>query len=86
MARLAVEHVRQSESPVMHADALFELATVLQLCGKLAEALETMGESLSLHKAKGNGTGVARCEKWIAEWKKKGPAVADPAQATGPQN
>ncbi|WP_298830397.1 adenylate/guanylate cyclase domain-containing protein [uncultured Piscinibacter sp.] len=61
LARSAVELARRTESPMLQADALAELAAVLALAGRLDEALGHRAEALSLYEAKGNRVMAQRC-------------------------
>jgi ATP/maltotriose-dependent transcriptional regulator MalT len=54
LARSALELVRQTEAPTLQADALCELASVLQLNGKTGEALQVIDEAIGLYRSKGN--------------------------------
>ena len=64
LARSALEMVRRTEAPVLQADTLSELASVLRLAGKTDEARQTIGEALALYSAKGNIVAAARCSAW----------------------
>jgi tetratricopeptide (TPR) repeat protein len=63
LAKTAVEFVRQTEAPVLQADALSDLATVLHLAGKTEDAKATIEEAIALYTAKGNVVSAARCKK-----------------------
>jgi tetratricopeptide (TPR) repeat protein len=54
LARSALELVRQTEAPTLQADALCELASVLQLNGKTDEARQVIDEAIDLYRSKGN--------------------------------
>jgi class 3 adenylate cyclase/tetratricopeptide (TPR) repeat protein len=62
LAQSAVDLVRTTEALGLQADALFELASVLQLAGKGARADAAISEAAALYKAKGNVVALARCE------------------------
>jgi tetratricopeptide (TPR) repeat protein len=64
LARTAVELVRRTEAPVLQADALSELATVLALAGKAGEAYQVIEEAVALYLAKGNTVAAARRKTW----------------------
>lgn len=64
MARAAVEMLRETEAPNLKADALFELASVLGIAGKAAEARQAVEEAIALYAEKGNVANVARCSVW----------------------
>ena len=64
LARTAVELIGATEAPVLHAEALSELATVLALSGKLEEATQTIDRALGLYTAKGNTVFASRCRAW----------------------
>ena len=61
LARQAVELVRQTESPMLQADALAELATVLALADRDDEARAHRAEAIALYEAKGNRVMAERC-------------------------
>jgi tetratricopeptide (TPR) repeat protein len=63
LAMSAVDLVRQTEAPVLQADALWDLATVLQIAGKLADARAAVTEAIALYQAKGDVVSTARCKK-----------------------
>jgi class 3 adenylate cyclase/tetratricopeptide (TPR) repeat protein len=63
MARAAVEFVRQTEAPMLKADALSDLADVLQIAGKTEEAYRIIDEAMRLYAAKGNTVSAGRCKK-----------------------
>jgi class 3 adenylate cyclase/tetratricopeptide (TPR) repeat protein len=60
LARHAVEFARRTEAPMLQADALAELAAVLRLAGRHADAEATAGEAVALYEAKGNVVAVER--------------------------
>ena len=60
LARAAIDLARASEAPVLKAEALCELAEVLRLAGRDADAREALGEALQLYKAKGDVVSAAR--------------------------
>jgi class 3 adenylate cyclase/tetratricopeptide (TPR) repeat protein len=66
LARTALEFAGRTEAPVMQADTLAELAVVLHLAGKTAEARPIIGEAIALYAAKGNVVSAARAQTWAA--------------------
>jgi class 3 adenylate cyclase/tetratricopeptide (TPR) repeat protein len=54
LALKAVELVRQTESPMLQADALAELAVVLSIAGRHDEARPHRAAAIALYEAKGN--------------------------------
>ena len=68
MARDAVALARRTEYPVLQADALVELADVLQIAGRASEASEALGEAISLYEAKGDVVSARRSAAQRAEW------------------
>ena len=65
LARTAVDLARRTEAPGLQADALSELASVLGLVGKPAEAGEVMREAIALYNAKGNIVSAGRSSAWL---------------------
>jgi class 3 adenylate cyclase/tetratricopeptide (TPR) repeat protein len=64
LARSAVELARRTEAPLLQADALGELADVLRLAGRAADARRAIDEALALYRAKGNRVAVQRAAVW----------------------
>ncbi len=64
LARTAVDMVLTTESPNIKADALAELASVLRLCGKSAEARHVVGQAIELYEQKGNIVSASRNRVW----------------------
>jgi tetratricopeptide (TPR) repeat protein len=64
LARTAVQLIRTTEAPVLQAEALSELATVLSLAGKLDEASQVIREAITLYATKGNTVLAVRCRTW----------------------
>ena len=64
LARTAVDLIGSTEAPVLQAQALWELATVLDLAGKTEEASHVIGEAIELYATKGNKVSAARCRAW----------------------
>jgi ATP/maltotriose-dependent transcriptional regulator MalT len=64
LAGTAVELARRTEAVNLQADALAELASVLQLAGRPAEARATAVEAVALYLAKGNQVVAARVRAW----------------------
>ena len=67
LARSAVDLVRRTEAPVLQADALSELAEVLRLAGRPAEARLAVNEALVLYQAKGNRVAAERAAAWAQQ-------------------
>ncbi len=65
LARTAVDLTRKTEAPNMQADALLELATVLALAGKHADAKAFSAEALDLYAKKGNVVGARSARDFI---------------------
>jgi len=63
LARAALALVRQTESPMLQADALAELAEVLRLASRGDEARATLAEAVALYEAKGNRVAAARARQ-----------------------
>jgi hypothetical protein len=61
LAKSAVELTRQTEAPVLQADALADLAMVLQIAGKSREAKAAIAEAVDLYGAKGDVVSAGRC-------------------------
>jgi class 3 adenylate cyclase/tetratricopeptide (TPR) repeat protein len=60
LARDALALVRQTESPMLQADALAELAEVLHLASRGEEARSTIAEARAIYDAKGNRVAARR--------------------------
>jgi ATP/maltotriose-dependent transcriptional regulator MalT len=60
LARQAVELVRQTEAPMLQADALSELASVMRIAGRPADEQAAITEAIALYEAKGNRQAAAR--------------------------
>jgi tetratricopeptide (TPR) repeat protein len=54
LARAALEIARTTDSPGLQADALSELAAVLAIAGRSAEASKAIADAASLYEAKGD--------------------------------
>lgn len=61
LARTALDMVRHTEAPVMQADALAELASVLRIAGKHEQARLAIDEAIALYASKGDRVSAARC-------------------------
>jgi class 3 adenylate cyclase/tetratricopeptide (TPR) repeat protein len=61
LARQAVDLVRQTESPMLQADALAELAVVLAMAQRHDDARAQRAEAIALYEAKGNRVMAERC-------------------------
>lgn len=66
LARGAVERVQRSESPVLQADALSELAEVQSLAGDAAAARQTLAEAIALYRRKGHRVAAEAAERRAA--------------------
>jgi class 3 adenylate cyclase/tetratricopeptide (TPR) repeat protein len=64
LARSALELVRETEAPVLQADALAELASVLWIGGKRDEAHLCAIEALGLYEKKGDRVSSTRLSTW----------------------
>ena len=64
LARAAVDLLKQTESPNLEADALSELALVLQVAGRLPEARTVIGEAIALYRSKGDLVSSQRSIAW----------------------
>jgi hypothetical protein len=64
LARSALELASGSEAPVLKADTLFELAHVLKLAGRNAEARQLAGEAIALYVAKGDTVSAGQVTQW----------------------
>jgi class 3 adenylate cyclase/tetratricopeptide (TPR) repeat protein len=73
LARTAIGLARQTDIPVLQADACAELATVLGMAGRLEEARQSMGEAVALYAAKGDKVSAARSRAQLEQW---APAAA----------
>jgi class 3 adenylate cyclase/tetratricopeptide (TPR) repeat protein len=67
LARTALEFVRKTEAPVLQADTLSELASVLRLAGKTGQARQVIGEAIALYAAKGNLVAAAQARTWASK-------------------
>jgi class 3 adenylate cyclase/tetratricopeptide (TPR) repeat protein len=68
LARAALGFVQRSESPVLQADALVELAEVLAAAQQTGEALRTLAEAIVLYEAKGHRVAAARAAQRAASY------------------
>jgi class 3 adenylate cyclase/tetratricopeptide (TPR) repeat protein len=84
LARAAVDLAGRTEAPVLQADTRSELATVLNLAGRIDEALATIGEAIVLYAAKGDVVSAARSRLW-AEQLGLTPARINAARAIDPR-
>jgi tetratricopeptide (TPR) repeat protein len=64
LAREGLALARRSEAPWLQADALSELATVMALLGRTAEARQAIDEAIALYTSKGNEVSSARALAW----------------------
>jgi len=67
LATQGVEFVRQTDAPVMQADALMELAEVLRLAGRSGDAATAAGEAATLYQGKGSAVSAARAAAFTEE-------------------
>ena len=65
LAQSAAEMAAQTEDPVLQADSLCELATVLQLAGDSAAARTAAERAATIYRAKGDRVSAARTGDWI---------------------
>jgi len=70
--------VSQTDSPILHANSLMDLAEVLRLAGKTADAAAAVHEALRLFETKGNIVSTARAVKVLDELTAEGMAVPAP--------
>lgn len=66
LARGAVAMVEGGQALAAHADALAELAAVLDIADRAAEAVAAMSEALALYERKGDHVSSARAAAWVA--------------------
>jgi len=64
LARTALNMARQTEAPGLEADAMSELASVLGIAGRSAEARAVAQEAITLYQAKGNAASERRVREW----------------------
>jgi tetratricopeptide (TPR) repeat protein len=67
LARQAVAFAEESDFLHSHAGALTDLAEVLRLAGRPAEAVEAVDEAIRLHEQKGNVLAVAKERAFLEE-------------------
>ena len=67
LAREALELVRTTDFPAARGDAAMDLAEVLSLGGRGAEATEYLQEALALYEQKGCRVAAARARARLAE-------------------
>ena len=72
MARSAYEFVSRTEAPVMQADCLVELASVLGLAGNATEARIIIDQAVNLFAAKGNRVAADAAQNWAASFFDRG--------------
>jgi tetratricopeptide (TPR) repeat protein len=66
LARQAVELVQRTEAPLLQADALAELAKVLKIAERPAEARAAIEQALALYRSKGNVVSEAQYTLWAS--------------------
>jgi predicted ATPase/class 3 adenylate cyclase len=67
LAHCAADMAAQTEEPVLQADSLCELATVLHLAGDTAGARSAAERAVALFAAKGDRVSLARTNDWIQQ-------------------
>jgi tetratricopeptide (TPR) repeat protein len=67
VAREAVEMLGKTESAGLHADAMSELASVLEAIGRRQEALDANDAAIALYSRKGDVFGAKRRTEWVAD-------------------
>lgn len=65
LGRAALEMARKSEAPCLQADALTELASVMEFAGRHDEAHQLLGEAIDLYSAKGNVVSAERARQYL---------------------
>jgi tetratricopeptide (TPR) repeat protein len=65
LARSAVALAARTDFLNQHADALLELAVVLDHGGRTPEVRAAVGEALDLYQRKGNLVNAARADQWM---------------------
>ncbi len=66
LAREALELVTPTDFITLHADALLDLAQVLEAAGRFEEATVVLVEALDLYERKGNAVGARRAGDFLA--------------------
>jgi ATP/maltotriose-dependent transcriptional regulator MalT len=72
--RLGRDAVRRAEATDwlnLHADALADLATVLDLAGQTRQAVLVIREAIGHYRRKGNRTSAARARKTLDAWRRR---------------
>jgi tetratricopeptide (TPR) repeat protein len=72
--RLGRDAVRRAEATDwlnLHADALADLATVLDLAGQTQQAVPVIREAVGHYRRKGNRTSAARARKTLDAWRRR---------------
>jgi len=67
LVREAVAFAEESDFLVAHADAVSDLADVLELQDRREEAIDALRKALGLHERKGNGIAANRVRARIEE-------------------
>jgi ATP/maltotriose-dependent transcriptional regulator MalT len=70
LARAAVELSRQTEAPSLQADALVELASVLEITNQIEEAHAALCEAMALYSTKGNIVSERHARDWAMRLKR----------------
>ena len=64
LALAALELARKTETPIMQADTLSDLAAVQHLAGRAEQAKAALEEACSIYSAKGDRVSLERMKKW----------------------
>jgi class 3 adenylate cyclase/tetratricopeptide (TPR) repeat protein len=67
LAREALTMIEQTDSPILQANTLMDLAEVLRVSGKLVKAVPLMRAALALYERKGNVVSAARTRAAIED-------------------
>jgi ATP/maltotriose-dependent transcriptional regulator MalT len=74
LAREAVRLSEESDAPNWRGDALLDLAEVLRLAGRPAEAVAPVEDALALYEQKGNAVSAAKARALLEELSASAPA------------
>jgi hypothetical protein len=67
LAQAAAELVSRTESPILQADTLFELATVSLIGKRTDDARATAERAALIYATKGDIVSASRTQQWIAQ-------------------
>jgi tetratricopeptide (TPR) repeat protein len=67
LARTAVEMAKRTEAISLQAETLAELASVVRIAGRHAEARQIIEEAIALYEFKGNKVSAAAARRWAGE-------------------